>query len=63
MIIVNYERKSNIKIEWDDMLIYLHVLQEWEEQVVQLLEVWFIRLFLPPIPKEENFFWISLLLQ
>jgi hypothetical protein len=61
MIIVNYSRKSNIKIEWNDEIIYPQVLHELDEQVGQLLEDWFNRLLFPPIPKEENFFWMSLL--
>lgn len=43
--------------------LYLHVSHEVAEQFVQLDEEELVRLPPPPIPKEENIFWISLLPQ
>jgi hypothetical protein len=43
--------------------VYLHVLQEVAEQVVQLFEEEPRRLLPPPIPKEEKIFCMSLLPQ
>lgn len=52
---------KNARRETGASEVYLHVSHEVAEHVAQLVEEDFTRLLLPPIPKEETRFWISLL--